>query len=35
MFIVVDDMIFCIVTFNLTLHFNRITIITYLLTYVW
>jgi len=30
-FVVVDDMLFCIVTFNLLLHFNKL--LTYLLTY--
>ena len=31
-FVVVDDMLFCIVTFNLWLHFNKL--LTYLLTYL-
>ena len=30
-FVVVDDMLFCIVTFNLWLHYNKL--LTYLLTY--
>ena len=31
-FVVVDDMLFCIVTFNLWLHYNKL--LTYLLTYL-